>query len=108
MGQLQGEVHIVKHKVASNEENFAVVDITLKELNGDIDVCEDLDVLREMVENLDSLQRKNIIKVRGLKENIEGEGLVQFLVPLFSNWAGPDSEIDSLPREAPCMLLEDV
>lgn len=83
-GQLQGKIHIVKHKVAAIEENSAVVDITLEELNENTEeIYEDLDILGKMVDNLDNLQRNNI-KVRGFKENIEGEYLVQFLVALFS------------------------
>lgn len=38
------------------------------------------------------MHRKSNIKVRGLKENIEGVDLVGFLVRLFSGWVGSSSE----------------
>lgn len=43
------------------------------------DVSDDLDELEEIVENLDNNHRKNSIKIRGLKEGVEGSNLVVFL-----------------------------
>lgn len=48
-----------------------------------------------MSENLDNAQWKNNIKIRGLKEGVEGEGdgLFGCLSELFSGWVGVDCEI---------------
>lgn len=45
------------------------------------------------MENLGNLQCKNNIKVRGLRENAEGDDLVQFLEKLFSEWADLECKI---------------
>lgn len=42
------------------------------------------------MENLDTLQRKNNMKIRGLKETMEGKNLVRYLVDLFTEWIGSD------------------
>lgn len=56
----------------------------LKEINAEVgDLGEDVDVLEEVVENLDNSLRN----IRGLKETMEGEDLVHYLVELFSEWA---------------------
>lgn len=54
------------------------METTLKEHDVGLgDLREDLDVLEGVVENLDKLQTNNNIKIRGLKEAIEGEDLVR-------------------------------
>lgn len=57
-------------------------------------IDSDLGELEDTVENLDNLQRKNNIKLRGLKENIEGTDLVGLLTQLFSGWVASNSDSD--------------
>lgn len=55
------------------EKKTLATDSILKEFEDDIgEVDKDLDDLEGALENLDNLQRKSNIKIRGLKENIEG------------------------------------
>lgn len=51
---------------------------------------EDLYMPSTTEENVDNLLRKNYINVRGLKERLEGDNLVAYLVDLFAGWAGSD------------------
>lgn len=92
IGQIQGDIRAVNHKVAIREKKSLILDSTLKELEECIrDIDEDLEALEPTVENVDNLQRKNKIKVRGLREEIEGKDLVGFLAKLFSDWVGINS-----------------
>lgn len=62
------------------------VETALKDLEVDIgDMNEDLGALGNIVKNLDNLHRKNIIKIRGLKEKTEGSNLPDFLRILLSS-----------------------
>lgn len=56
------------------------------------EVTEGLKDLETVVEKLDNAQRKNNVKLRGLKEGAEGKDLVGFLTELFTAWAGAESE----------------
>lgn len=84
---MQGKVWVLKHHISSLEENHVAIATTSKELDTDIGVInEDLDVLENIVENLDNAQRKNNIKIRGLREATEGNYLVGYLTSLYINW----------------------
>lgn len=64
---------MVKHRVTLIEKNATEADVALTQLDSDIGyINEYLDYLERFVENLDNSQRKNNIKLRGLKENIKG------------------------------------
>lgn len=43
-----------------------------------------MDALEGVVENLDNVQTKNNIKIRRLKQAIEGKDPIEYLVELFS------------------------
>lgn len=50
--------------------------------------------LEANVEHLNNAQWKNNIKIRGLKEGLEGSDSVGFLTELFTGWVGEDSDIN--------------
>lgn len=52
-----------------------------------------VDDLDTTVERLYNAEWKNNIKIRGLKEGVEGSDLVGFLTGLFTSWAGAKSKI---------------
>lgn len=57
-------------------------------------LSDDFEDLESVEENLDNFQKKNNIKIRGLKEGVEGEDLPGYLMELFfSAWVGEDCEI---------------
>lgn len=58
------------------------------------DLNEDVNELEEVVEKLDNSLRKNNLKIRGLKEEIEGRDLVRYLTELFTEWVGSDCELE--------------
>lgn len=58
----------------------------MKDLEVDVDdIGKDFDGLEAIIENLDNVHCKNNLKIRGLKENIEGQDLPGYLIDLFSS-----------------------
>lgn len=52
-----------------------------------------MEELEDTVVNLNNIQKKNNLKLRGLKEGAEGDNLTNYLTDLFTPWLGADSEI---------------
>lgn len=68
---------------------------SVKDLEAELDVIgRGFDNLEATVENLNNFQRKNILRIRGLKENIEGKNLSGYGVDLFSSWLSSEFEIE--------------
>lgn len=74
VGKLEGIVRLVQEDV----EDFG----------------REYDELESTVESLDNNQRKNNLKIRGLKEGAKGPDLKGYLTGLFSNWIGSEAETD--------------
>lgn len=71
----------MKQKVLGAEKKVGGLESLIKNLEVDVeDVGKSFDSLEATVENLDNFQRKNNLKILGLKEKIEGQDL--------SGWIG--------------------
>lgn len=73
------------------EEKTLSIEKTCKDVSVDFDyLCDDCDELEGVVENMDNAQRRDNIKLRGVKKGVEGRDLVKYLGELFSGWNGSD------------------
>lgn len=50
-------------------------------------------MLQSSAENIENSYKKNNIKLKGLKEGLEGSDLISYLVDLFTASAGLDCEL---------------
>lgn len=90
---LQGEVPSVKQRFVLLEEKTTGVEKMCKDLGIAFNyMTEDFDELEGVMKNLDNSQRGSNIKLRGLKEGVEGEDLPGYLTGLFSSWIRADQE----------------
>lgn len=95
MDKLQVESINVQKSIRGVEEKIGEVEGSMKYLQEDVeDFGKDYDELERVVENLDNNQRKNNLKVRGLKEGTEGQDLKGYLTEVFAIWVGSDIETD--------------
>lgn len=60
----------------------------------DVAHLEDFDDLQTVVENSETLVKRNNLKLRGLKEQADGENLSPYLQDLFTSCIGSDSYVD--------------
>lgn len=80
---------VLETKLGKLDSANQALDEEVGELNTTV---EDLEA---SLERLDNAQWKNNIKIRGLKEGLEGLGLVGFLMEQFTGWVGADSDINT-------------
>lgn len=74
MGKLQGSVQGLKEDIE--------------------EVKDEYDELERVIESLDNNQRKNNLKLRGLKEGEKGKDLTGYLIDILSTRVGSDSETE--------------
>lgn len=92
--QLQTAMDAMNGKVDRLERRFSNVEQLTKQIDDDLeDFNEDFEALQLTTENTDYSLSKYNIKLRGLKEGLEGEDLKGYITHLVTAWAGSDCEI---------------
>lgn len=82
--QLQTDIRILKLQSQFSEAKGRFFENVINLHEQDMqDISDNLEGVEEIVENLDNTQRKNNIKLKGLKEGTEEKNLLAFLTELF-------------------------
>lgn len=91
VSELKQDFKFVKDNVAATDLWVTRMEETFKAVQEDM-MCfdDDLEDVQTFVENLENSLKKNNMKLRGLKVQIEGDNLAQYLQDLFMSCVDPE------------------